>query len=42
MNRNERDDIPIITSSRSDWVWLRDALALAAVALGSRAWQKSG
>ena len=40
MNRNERDDIPIITSSRSDWVWLRDALALAAVALGSRALAK--
>ena len=40
MNRNERHDIPIITSSRSDWVWLRDALDLAAVALGSRALAK--
>ena len=37
MNRNERHDIPIITTSTSDWVFLRDALDLAAVALGSRA-----
>ena len=41
MNRNERHDIPrTTTNSTSDWVWLRDALDLAAAALGSRALAK--
>jgi hypothetical protein len=40
MNRNERHDIPIITTSTADWLWLQDALDLAAAALGSRALAK--
>ena len=40
MNRNERHDIPIITTSTADWLWLRDALDLATAALGSRALAK--